>query len=323
MFGRSRLELLGMNNRDYTSPQTSQELYRVFNQIFESGRPAEPAEYEIYYRDGTSRILEVSAALLSNNENKSIGFRGVLRDVTERLKAQRERNRLETQLQEARAATILGLAKLAEYRDEGTGTHLERIREYARLIAVQMANLPNYRNYIGAEYIEDIYRSSILHDIGKVGVPDAILLKPSSLTAEEFEIIKRHTMLGGEALEAIEQRIEGKSFLTMAKEIAYHHHEKWDGSGYPFGLKGENIPLSARIVALADVYDALTSKRFYKEAYSHEKARDIIVGLRGSHFDPDITESFLACENDFKRICSELHHENEIAIAEPPRRAVG
>ena len=323
MFGRSRNVLMGMNNREYTSPETAKQLYRVFNEIHKTGKPTDPAEYEIYHKDGSSRILEVSAALLEGKDSKPVGFRGVLRDVTERLKVQREKKRLEAQLHEARAATILGLAKLAEYRDEGTGTHLERMREYARLIAEQMAKRPKYRGYITPAYIEDIYRSSILHDIGKVGVPDAILLKPSGLTPEEFEIIKRHTTLGGEALEAIEQRIEGTSFLTMAKEIAYHHHEKWDGTGYPKGLKGEAIPLSARFVALADVYDALTSKRFYKEAYSHEKARDIIMGLQGSHFDPDVVEAFLASEEEFSHICSELQEEDEVPILEPPKCAVG
>ena len=323
MFGRSPSELMGMNNRDYTSPETAKQLYRVFNEIHKTGQPTDPAEYEIYFKDGSTRILEVSAALLKGKEDDPIGFRGVIRDVTERLKAQRERKRLEAQLQEARAATILGLAKLAEYRDEGTGTHLERMREYARLIADQMSKRTEYKDYISTAYVEDVYRSSILHDIGKVGVPDAILLKPSGLTPEEFEIIKRHTTLGGQALEAIEQQIEGKSFLTMAKEIAYHHHEKWDGTGYPKGLRGEAIPLSARFVAIADVYDALTSKRFYKDAYTHEKARDIIVGLRGSHFDPDVVEAFLACEGAFKHICTELHEDDEVPIPEPSKYAVG
>ena len=181
------------------------------------------------------------------------------------------------QFHNARSATILGLAKLAEYRDEGTGTHLERIREYAKMIAEELARSEEYSELITPEYIEDIYQSSILHDIGKVGIPDAILLKPAKLTDEEFNVIKRHTEFGGDAIKAIESQIEGRSFLDLGKEIAYHHHEKWDGSGYPQGLRGENIPLSARIVALADVYDALTTKRFYKPAYSHERSKQIII----------------------------------------------
>ena len=212
-------------------------------------------------------------------------------------------------LQNARMTTILGLAKLAEYRDEGTGMHLERIREYAKMIAQELARIPKYQNIITPDYIDDIYQSSILHDIGKVGIPDAILLKPDKLTDEEFAVIKRHTLLGGDAIKAIEYQIEGKSFLQMGKEIAYNHHEKWDGSGYPTGLKSEDIPLAARIVALADVYDALTTKRFYKPAYTHEKSRQIIIGLRSTHFDPEIVDVFLQLEADFNRIRVEQYRE--------------
>ncbi|MGB5745492.1 MAG: HD domain-containing phosphohydrolase [Desulfobacterales bacterium] len=216
-------------------------------------------------------------------------------------------------LQNARMATILGLAKLAEYRDEGTGTHLERIREYAKLIAEAMAKNPKYASHITPEYIDDVYQSSILHDIGKVGIPDAILLKPDKLTDEEFDVIKRHTTLGGDAIKAIEAKIEGQSFLALGKEIAYNHHEKWDGSGYPRGLTGEEIPIAARIIALADVYDALTTKRFYKDAYSHKRSRQIIVDQKGAHFDPEVVDVFLALEDEFNRIRREnLEDENEL-----------
>jgi putative two-component system response regulator len=208
-------------------------------------------------------------------------------------------------LQQARAATILGLAKLAEYRDEGTGTHLERIREYARLLADELGRLPAYRRVIDQRYVEDIYQSAILHDIGKVGIPDAVLLKPGQLTGEEFEIIKRHTVLGGQAITSIQSQIEGRTFLNLGREIAFNHHEKWDGSGYPAGLKEDAIPLAARIVAVADVYDALTSKRFYKEAFPHAKACRIIRDLKGSHFDPDVVEAFLGLEDQFNRVREE------------------
>ena len=142
-----------------------------------------------------------------------------------------------------------------------------------------------------------------------MGVPDAILLKPGRLTAEEFEIIKKHSTLGGNALRDVEARIEGQTFLTLSKEIAYHHHEKWDGSGYPNGLKGLEIPLSARIVALADVYDALTTRRSYKDAFSHQKAMEIIVNDRGSHFAPDVVDAFLTHEQEFRCIREELFGE--------------
>jgi len=224
-------------------------------------------------------------------------------------------------LQNARMATILGLAKLAEYRDEGTGTHLERIREYAKLIAEALANNPKYAGHITPEYVDDIYQSSILHDIGKVGIPDAVLLKPGKLSDEEFNVIKRHTTLGGDAIQAIEAKIEGKSFLALGKEIAYNHHEKWDGSGYPRGLGGEAIPLAARIIALADVYDALTTKRFYKEAYSHKRSRQIIVDLKGSHFDPEMVDVFLDLEDEFNRIRRQ-NMEDEAELMQPLKKAI-
>ena len=184
-----------------------------------------------------------------------------------------------------------------------------------------MSKNPKYAGKITAEYIDDIYQSSILHDIGKVGIPDAVLLKPGKLTGEEFDVIKRHTTLGGDAIKAIEAKIEGQSFLALGREIAYNHHEKWDGSGYPRGLNGEGIPLAARVVALADVYDALTTKRFYKEAYSHERSRQIILELKGNHFDPEVVDVFLALEDEFNRIRREKQ-ENETELMKPIEQAV-
>jgi len=218
-----------------------------------------------------------------------------------------KRKEAEKYLEASRAATILGLAKLAEYRDKDTGSHLERIREYSRILAEELSGKPEFSKYISENYIEDIFNSSILHDIGKVGIPDAILRKPAGLTDDEFEIIKTHTTLGGEAIEAIENRIEGQSFLTIGKEIAYHHHEKWDGSGYPNGFQKEEIPLSARIIALADVYDALTSKRAYKEAYTHQDAIRMITKLKETHFDPNVVDAFFAVKDKFKSIATTYH----------------
>ncbi len=202
----------------------------------------------------------------------------------------------------SRIAIILGLAKLAEYRDMDTGLHLERIREYGKLIAQELSLHPDYRGYITERYINDLFHSSILHDIGKVGVPDSILLKPGSLTPDEFDIIKRHATIGGDAISDIESKMNMKSFLTLGKEIAYYHHEKWDGTGYPKGLRETAIPLSARIVALADVYDALTSERPYKKAMSHKEASAVILEGRAKHFDPLIVDIFLARNADFDRI---------------------
>jgi len=204
--------------------------------------------------------------------------------------------------QNARVATILGLTKLAEYRDTDTGNHLERIREYTRVIAKELSKISKYKSYVTQEYIDDLYLSAVLHDIGKVGIPDAILLKPGKLSDEEYENIKLHTIYGGDILKMVEARVEGQSFVTLGRDIAYSHHEKWDGSGYPKGLKGENIPLSTRIVSLADVYDALTSKRSYKHAFSHEKTTRIILEEKGHHFDPEVVDAFVRREEEFEMI---------------------
>jgi response regulator RpfG family c-di-GMP phosphodiesterase len=204
--------------------------------------------------------------------------------------------------EDARAAAILGLAKLAEYRDNETGAHIERMREYVKILARELSNHPKYQSYITNNYINDLYESSILHDIGKVAIPDKILHKPGKLTMMEFEVIKTHTTLGGDALKEVESRVMGQSFLSVATEIAYYHHERWDGKGYPNGLKGTQIPLSARITAVADFFDALTTRRIYKKAFSIEHAKTLMVEGKGCQFDPDVVDAFLARINEFADI---------------------
>ena len=297
----SKIDLRFINFWDFMDEENAERVYTTFLQCRRTGKPVKAFDCEFNINAATSYI-EASVSLLRNSRGLPIGYRGVLRDRTEKKKMELDLIESYRKIQEARAATILGLAKLAEYRDEGTGTHLERIRDYARILAVELSKNPKFSDTIDQQYIEDIYQSSILHDIGKVGTPDALLLKPAELTDEEFNVIKRHTVMGGNALKAIESQIEGKSFLAMGREIAFNHHEKWDGSGYPRGLKGEAIPLSARIIALVDVYDALTTKRFYKEAYSHEKAKNMIILLRSKHFDPQVVDAFLAIEQKFNRM---------------------
>ena len=267
-------------------------------------------QFKIVNKRGKVYEVECNAKCIMK-DYQIVGFQLVIRDITVRKKLEHDLFESYKKVQSARSATILGLAKLAEYRDADTGAHLERIREYSKILAEDLAKRSEYAGYITPEYIDDIYNSSILHDIGKVGVPDAILLKPGKLTPDEFDIIKRHSALGGDALRKVEAKIEGQSFLTLGKEIAYYHHEKWDGTGYPRGLKGDQIPLSARIVALADVYDALTSKRVYKEAFSHQDAKEIIVKRSGTHFAPDIVDAFLKNENEFRRIREELFRDQE------------
>ncbi len=196
----------------------------------------------------------------------------------------------------AQKTAILTLAKLTEYRDQETGRHLERIQAYSRLLALCLKDQKVGNDYLTNDYIDALCLSSILHDIGKVGIPDQILLKPGKLTGPEFDTIKKHPLIGGKVLEEAETLNPNRSFLAIGKMVAYYHHEKWDGSGYPFGLRGEDIPFSARIVALADVYDALRSDRPYKEGFTHQNALEIILNGRGSHFDPQLVDAFISIE---------------------------
>ena len=213
---------------------------------------------------------------------------------------EREVARRVRELSAVQDITIYAMATLAETRDNETGNHIRRTQNYVITLATKLAENPKYAVQLPRQDIELLYKSAPLHDIGKIGIPDRILLKPGRLTPEEFEIMKTHAAIGKSSIQAAEQLVGmPDSFLRFAKEISGSHHEKWDGSGYPEGLAGEAIPLSARLMALADVYDALISKRVYKEAFSHEVARNIIVQGRGTHFDPAVIDAFIALEQDF------------------------
>jgi putative two-component system response regulator len=199
--------------------------------------------------------------------------------------------------------TIQMMAGLAETRDSETGNHIRRTQHYVKALAQQLRSHPRYGSQLDDRTIDLLFRSAPLHDIGKVGIPDRILLKPGRFTPEEFAIMQTHTTLGRDAIATAERQLGVEvDFLRVAKEIAYSHQEKWDGSGYPQGLAGEAIPLSARLMALADVYDALISHRIYKEAMSHEEAVAIIEEGRGRHFDPDVVAAFRAVEGEFRSI---------------------
>jgi putative two-component system response regulator len=207
---------------------------------------------------------------------------------------------------ETRDLLIFALAKLAESRDTDTGAHLERVRNYSRVIAEHLSRLAKFRRQVNTDFVRLIYLTSPLHDIGKVSMPDGVLLKPGPLTREEFEIMKAHTTHGAATLDAALREYPAAGYLRMARDIASSHHEHYDGTGYPEGLAGDDIPLCGRIVALADVYDALTSTRVYKEAYPHERARRILVQNRGIKFDPDVVDAFLANEEKFVAIRQNL-----------------
>jgi putative two-component system response regulator len=237
-----------------------------------------------------------------------------LTDQNAYLERELEKRTEETRMVEE--ATVLALTSLAETRDNETGNHILRTQRYIRALAEALRGHPRFAHYLCDETIALLYKSAPLHDIGKVGIPDRILLKPGRLDADEFEIMKTHAALGYAAIRRAVERVgRPVAFFQTAGEIALSHQEKWDGSGYPQGLAGESIPISARLMALADVYDALISKRVYKEAFSHARALEIILEGRGSHFDPDLVDAFLSIQYECLDIATQYSDSDEdIAI---------
>lgn len=231
---------------------------------------------------------------------------------------------LETEVQKRTAevmaiqdVTIHAMASLAETRDNETGNHIRRTQHYIKVLAEKLRHHPRFAYFLDDEKtLNMLFKSAPLHDIGKVGIPDRILLKPGRFEPEEFEIMKTHTTLGRDAIQHAEEQLGIEMpFLTMAKEIAYGHQEKWDGSGYPEGLAGDDIPISARLMAIADVYDALISRRVYKEGMPHEKAVEIILQGKGQHFDPDMVDAFMELQEEFRSIAA-TYADNDDVMAE-------
>ena len=237
-----------------------------------------------------------------------------LRDQNQFLEA--EITRRTQEVSALKDVTIHTMASLAETRDSETGNHIRRTSHYVKALAEKLATHPRFVHFLSEKTIEMLFKTAPLHDIGKVGIPDHILLKPGKFTPEEFEIMKTHTTIGRDAILSAEQELGLKvDFLKFAKEIAYGHQEKWDGSGYPQGLAGDDIPVSARLMAVADVYDALISRRVYKEAMPHEQAAVIIIEGRGRHFDPDMVDAFVILQDEFQQIAARYaDHDHDLAL---------
>lgn len=238
------------------------------------------------------------------------------RDHLEELVKERTR-----ELELTQEVTIESMASLAEYRDPETGGHIKRTRNYLRVLSNQMKKHPDFEGFLTDSTIDLLYQSAPLHDIGKVAIEDRILLKHGKLTDEEFDKMKKHTVYGRDAIHVAAKKLGRDSFMRYAEEIAYSHQEKWNGSGYPLGLAGEDIPVSGRLMAVADVYDALISHRVYKKPFSHTKAVNIILEGKGSHFDPEIVEGFMAVQEEFRQIALQFadFDEEKEALAEPYR----
>ncbi len=287
----------------------------------------------------TSHIPVIFVTAMGDEQDETRGFEiGAVDYITKPISPPIVRSRVRTQLALARArreladqnlhlerlvrertqdlqttqdVTILAMATLAETRDNETGNHIRRTQHYVKALAEHLRSHPDFADALTDTTIELLYKSAPLHDIGKVGIPDGVLLKPDRLTTAEMEIMKNHARYGRDAILAAEAGLadQESSFLRYAREIAYAHHERWDGNGYPEGLAGDDIPLSGRLMAVADVYDALISRRVYKPPFSHEKALQIIRDSSGAHFDPRIVEAFLQMEARFRAIADEFRDE--------------
>jgi len=210
------------------------------------------------------------------------------------------------EIQQTQDVAIYCLASLAETRDNETGNHIRRTQHYVKLLATYLNDHPKFRHQLNDEFITLLFKSAPLHDIGKVGVPDRILLNPGKLEGEDWEEMKRHARYGRDAILAAEKDLGSTSFLCLAREVAYSHHEWWNGAGYPEGLQGDDIPLSGQLMAIADVYDALISRRVYKEPMPHEKAVAIIIGAKGTQFDPEIVDAFVTLQDEFNQIANQF-----------------
>ncbi len=261
----------------------------------------------------------VLARVKTQLENKAAA--DFLKNKSEYLEAEvTKRTREITEIQNV---TILAMASLAETRDSDTGNHIRRTQYYIKLLAQKLKTHDRFWFFLNDQTIDMLFKTAPLHDIGKVGIPDRILMKPGRFTPEEFEIMKSHTTLGRNAIQHAENQLGMEvEFLKLAKEIAYYHQEKWDSSGYPDGIGGDDIPISARLMAVADVYDALISRRVYKEGMPHEKAVSIIIEGKGSHFDPDIVDAFVELAEEFRAIATRFSDSDSDLEAKAKQLAV-
>ncbi|MBU1426524.1 MAG: HD domain-containing protein [Gammaproteobacteria bacterium] len=283
----------GLNKTFVLSLEQSFENFSLLQQL-----QAQKAETE----EARSQLEKANLVLLSNEYK----LEQMVQERTALLQQRTEENVA------IKDTTILALSSLAETRDNETGNHIRRTQHYVRTLAIQLRTHPRFSDFLTDDNIDMLFKIAPLHDIGKVGIPDRILHKPGKLTEEEFEIMKTHTLLGGNAISGAENMssVRNSPFLRAARQIAIGHHEKWDGSGYPFALRGDNIPIPARLMALADVYDAMSCKRVYKSAMSHDEVTKTIIEGKGRHFDPDVVEAFIAAIGEFKVIATKFSDDD-------------
>jgi len=286
----------------FVHPDDRQSVEEAVNDALADPDAIYDIEHRMVRPDGTECVVRERGKVIFDRTGKAIRMVGTVQDITDLKQKEQEKDELQAQYLRSQELTIFALAKLAESRDSETGAHLERVQSYTRVLAEDLAGLPKFMDRIDPEFLRLIYLTSPLHDIGKVSIPDCVLLKPGRLDKREFEIMKTHAAEGARTLRAALRQHPEARFLQMALDIAASHHERFDGTGYPAELSGESIPLCARIFSVADVYDALVSKRVYKEAFSDLVSRDIILQGRGEQFDPDVVDAFGRSESQLLEI---------------------
>jgi PAS domain S-box-containing protein len=276
-------------------------LKNLFNNVLTTKRPMRSCALSLIKTDGSTCETEINISLVARNKENP-GMLLVIRDISTR---QHLEKRLFSSLKlkkQTENAAIMSLAKLSELRDVTPKNHLERVREYCRVLAIQLSRQKDFIKTISPAFVQDIYHAAILHDIGKVSIPDALWDKRHSLTALEEAKIRSHTIVGGDVIKKMEEAGQKNSFLSMAKDIAYFHHERWDGNGFPYGLKEDEIPLAARIMAVADTYEELTATCKAQDKTCHEKATEVIMKSIGLEFDPRVAEALFLRQEEFKLI---------------------
>ena len=316
MTGYESAEVIGKNPNILQSGEHEAAYYKKMWNMLSKGN-IWLGEFRNKRKDGTLYWEQASISPVFDEFGKISKYIAVKEDITKKKEVSEEleqrRRELESEIsdkmneiEDSQRAAIIALAKLTESRDSDTGKHVDRVQYLTKAIAVELKDNSPYKSQIEKNFINDIYLASALHDIGKISIPDNILIKPGKLTKEEFDVIKTHVNTGSEILLEMGRYYPRSSVVVMGQKIAKYHHEKWDGTGYQQGLKGLDIPLEARIMALVDVYDALRSKRPYKEPYSHEEARHMIVSESGKHFDPIIVDAFIRINQQFELIFESL-----------------
>lgn len=310
IYGYLADEMLGGNvTKLYPDREYGARVLKKIEQVVAREKSTIQENVKRIAKDGRHLTIFATMSPMLDDSGRVTGILTLGQDVTEQVRLHEDLLKSYEKIKRIQSAFIFALARLAESRDEETALHLKRIQAYCRLICETLRASGVYADDLTEDFVANLMQGSILHDIGKVGLPDKILFTTDKFTDMEFEIMKQHTIKGGHALEqAGIEAGDDRGYLTLGKDVAFHHHERWDGQGYPFGLMGREIPLSARIVALADVYDALTTERRYKKAFDHEEACRNIVSGRGTQFDPAIVDAFLKVESDFRRIRDNFMH---------------